>query len=128
VDMEFDRGKEEEEFKNSMQSSMASARWESIMGSETERDLTKDEETSTLREDLLLMEINRMALTTLACRRCRNLTGENPESFGSRKVHIPMTLFLPPETLVPPPCLRNIVGLSFTSGLKLTLLLAFLDI
>lgn len=97
------------------------------MGSETERDLTKEEET--LREELLLMEINRMALTTLARRLCRNLTGEiNSDSFGSRKVHIPMTLFLPPETLVPPPCLRNIVGLSFTSGLKLTLLLAFLDI
>lgn len=109
-----------------MQSSMASARWESI-GSDTERDLTKDEET--FREDDLLRDIKRIVPTTLACRRSRNLTGENSESLGSLlKLQIPMTLFLPPATLVPPPCLRKIAGLSFTSGLKLTLLLAFLDI
>lgn len=104
---------------------MASARWES-MGSDTECERGKDEET--LREGLLLMDIKRIAPTTLACRRCRNLTGENSESLGSLKLQTPMTLFLPPATLVPPPCLRKIVGLSFTSGLKLTLLLAFLDI
>ncbi|KAK4270459.1 hypothetical protein QN277_023495 [Acacia crassicarpa] len=119
---------EEEECKNSMQSSTASTRCESV-GSDKERDLTKVDEEETFLDDLLLMETTlTVALATFAPSRSRNLTGENLESFGSRKVQVPIILFLFPNTLpLRSPFLRNKVGFSFTSGLKHTLLL-FVDI
>lgn len=105
---------------------MASARWESI-GSTSDLDLVKlDEET--LREDLLLMDMKRKALTTLSPSRLRNLAGEKLELLGSLKLQITATLLLCPEALLQPPCFRSIVGLSLTSGLKLTRLLALFDI
>lgn len=86
-----------------------------------------DEET--LREDLFGVETKRRALATLAPRRLSKLPGENLELLGTLKLKIPtMTRLLFPADLVLPPCLRKTVGLSLTSGLKLTRLLALLDI
>lgn len=100
---------------------MASARCES-MESETDLDLVKVEVEAeeTFREDFLV-DTKRMASLTLALRLCRNLTGKYLVSLLRPKLHIPA----PPSR---PPCLSRTVGLSFTSGLKLTRLLAFLDI
>lgn len=119
---------EEEECKNSMQSSTASALCESV-GSDKERDLTKVDEEETFLDDLLLMETTlTVALATFAPSRNRNFTGENLGSFGNRKVQLPIILFLFPNTLpLRSPCLRKKVGFSFTSGLKHALLL-FVDI
>ncbi|KAL0555643.1 hypothetical protein IC582_009597 [Cucumis melo] len=99
---------------------MASARCES-MESETDLDLVKVEAEETFREDFLV-ETKRIASLTLALRLCRNLTGKYLVSLLRPKLHIPA----PPSP--PLPCLSTTVGLSFTSGLKLTRLLAFLDI
>lgn len=104
-----------------MQSSIASARWES-MDSASDLDLAKLEE-ETLRE-LLFMETKRSALTILAPRRLSNVCGENLEVLGRLKLKMAtMTLFLLRLVWLPP-CL----SLSLMSGLKLTRLLAFLDI
>ena len=108
---------DEEECKNSIQSSTALARCESG-GSDTERVLTKEDE-ETFLEDLLLMETTLIALATFAPSCCKNLTGENLGSFGNLKVQVPVTLFLfpPPPTLV---CLRNMIGFSLKSGVQHT--------
>ena len=95
-----------------MQSSIASARWEST-ASTTDLDLGKlDKVTS--REDFLLMDTKRITLATLARRRLRSLAGETFEVLGSLKVKIPAIFFLFPATLVPLPCLNKIAGLSLT--------------
>jgi len=109
-----------------MQSSIASARWEST-ASASDLDLGKLDEV-TLREDFLPMGTKRRTLATLAPRRLSSLAGENFEVLGSLKEKIPAIFFLLPPTLVPLPCLRKIVGLSFSSGLKLNRLLALRDI
>ncbi|KAJ6750284.1 hypothetical protein OIU85_000878 [Salix viminalis] len=124
--MEFDLCKEDEEFRNSMQSSIASARWEST-ASTTDLDLGKLDEV-TLREDFLLMDTKRITLATLARRRHRSLAGETFEVLGSLKVKIPAVFFLFPAALAPPPCLKKIAGLSLTSGPRLARLLALPDI
>lgn len=114
---------EDDECKNSMQSSTALARYDESLGSDNECDLTKVDE-ETFLEDLLPIEITLMELATFAPSRSMNLTGDNKGSLGNlEKLQLPMTLFLFPNT----PCLRNMVGFSLTSGLKLTLLL-FLNI
>ncbi|CAJ1961666.1 unnamed protein product [Sphenostylis stenocarpa] len=101
-----------------MQSSTALARYDESLGSDNERDLTKVDE-ETFLEDLLPIETTLMELATFAPSRSRNLTGDNKGSLGIlEKLQLPMTLFLFPNTL----CLKNMVGFSFTSGLKLTLL------
>jgi hypothetical protein len=82
----------------------------------------------TLCEDSFLMDTKRRTLATLALRLLSSLAGENFEVLGSLKVRVPAIFFLFPPTLVPLPCLRKIVGLSLTSGLKLTRLLALRDI
>jgi len=105
-----------------MQSSTALARCESV-GSDTERDLAKEEE-ETFVEDLLLIETTLIALTIFALICCKNLTGENLDSLANLKVQLPVTLFLFPKTLPlsPPPlvCLRNMIGFSLKSGVKHT--------
>lgn len=96
------------------------------MGSDTDLDLVRLDE-DTLRELLFLADIT---LATLALSPRRNLTGAESGfgSLSSRKAQIPVALFLVPPTLVPLPCFRYIIGLlSYTSGLKLTRLLACLD-
>jgi len=114
---------DEEECKNSMQSSTALARYDESLGSDSERDLTKVDE-ETFLEDLLLIETTLMEFATFSPSRSRNLTGDSKGSLDIlEKLQLPMTLFLFPNTL----CLRNMVGFSLTSGLKLTLLL-FLNI
>ena len=114
---------EEEECKNSMQSSTALARYDESLGSDSERDLTKVDE-ETFLEDLLPIETPLIEFATFSPSRSRNLTGDNKGSLDIlEKLQLPMTLFLFPNTL----CLRNMVGFSLTSGLKLTLLL-FLNI
>ncbi|BAT87073.1 hypothetical protein LR48_Vigan09g244500 [Vigna angularis] len=106
-----------------MQSSTALARYDESLGSDSERDLTKVDE-ETFLEDLLLKETTLMEFATFSPSRSRNLTGDNKGSLDIlEKLQLPMTLFLFPNTL----CLRNMVGFSLTSGLKLTLLL-FLNI
>lgn len=114
---------EEEECKNSMQSSTALARYDESLGSDSERDLTKVDE-ETFLEDLLPIETSLMEFATFSPSCSRNLTGDNKGSLEIlEKLQLPMTLFLFPNTL----CLRNMVCFSWTSGLKLTLLL-FLNI
>lgn len=114
---------EDDECKNSMQSSTALARYDESLGSDNECDLTKVDE-ETFLEDLLPIVTTLMELATFAPSRSMNLTGDNKGSLGNlEKLQLPMTLFLFPNT----PCLRNMVGFSLTSGLKLTLLL-FLNI
>lgn len=102
------------------------------MGSDTERDLVKWLEEDTFLEVLFLADIIHTALATLALSVRSNLMGAGSSvvSLSSLKAQIPVTLFLLPPTLVPlsPLCFRYRIGFSFTSGLKLTLLLAFLDI
>lgn len=110
-----------------MQSSIASARWESI-ASTSDLDLAKLLDEETLREDFLLIDTNCRTLATLAPRRLSSLAGKNLELLGSLKQKILATLFLFPATLFPLPCLRRMVGLSLTSGLKLTRLHALCDI
>src|ERR1044072_7676757 len=83
---------EEEECKNSMQSSTALARCESVR-SDSERDLTKVDE-ETFLEDLLLTETSFMELVTFAPSCSRNLTGDNIGSLGNLKVQVPLILFL----------------------------------
>jgi len=121
---------DEEECKNSMQSSTVSARWESVR-SDNERDLTKVDE-ETFLEDLLLTETLLIALATFSPSLSSNLTGEEFVSTCNLNVHVLVILImfletLPPSLLSSPQCLRKRVGLSLTSGLKHTLLL-FLDI
>uniref|UniRef100_A0A6N2MQ13 Uncharacterized protein n=1 Tax=Salix viminalis TaxID=40686 RepID=A0A6N2MQ13_SALVM len=107
--MEFDLCKEDEEFRNSMQSSIASARWEST-ASTTDLDLGKLDEV-TLREDFLLMDTKRITLATLARRRHRSLAGETFEVLGSLKVKIPAVFFLFPAALAPLPSFEEDCGL-----------------
>ncbi|KAG6596356.1 hypothetical protein SDJN03_09536, partial [Cucurbita argyrosperma subsp. sororia] len=102
-----------------MQSSIASARCDS-MESETDLDLVKVAAEETFREDFLV-DTKRMASLTLALKLCRNPTGKCLVSLFRPKLKIPA-----PSS--PPPCLSMTVGLSFTSGLKLTRLLDFLVI
>lgn len=114
-----------------MQSSTVSARCESVR-SDNERDLTKVDE-ETFLEDFLLTETFLIALVTFAPSCSSNLIGDKFLSIGNFKEQVLMILFLlletlpPPSSLPPPPCLRKMVSLSLTSGLKHTLLL-FLDI
>ena len=82
----------------------------------------------TIREDSLLMDTKRRTLPTFALRPLSNLAGENFEVLGSLNASGPAIFLLFPPPLVPLPCLRKIVGLSLTSGLKLTRLLALRDI
>lgn len=125
VETEFDLDKDEEEFKNSMQSSIASARWESI-DSANDRDLGRFEE-ETLRIDFLLIDNNRKALTTLSPRRLNNLAGEK-DLLTSLNVNIATTttLLLLPLLLPLPPCFSNVFGLSSSSGLEITCLIVVL--
>lgn len=122
---------DEEECKNSMQSSTVSARCESVR-SDNERDLTKVDE-ETFLEDLLLTETFLIALATFSPSCSRNLAGDKFVSMDNLKVRDLLILFRFLETLsslpLPPSpqYLRKMVGLSFTSGLKHTLLL-LLDI
>ena len=75
------------------------------------------------------MDTKCKALSNLASIRLNNLAGENLELSTSLSVKIPTTtLLLLPLVLPLPPCFRKIVGLSLTSGLKLTRLLVPLDI
>ncbi|TKY65880.1 hypothetical protein E2542_SST08742 [Spatholobus suberectus] len=114
-----------------MQSSTVSARCESVRP-DNDRDLTKVDE-ETFLEDLLPTETFLIVLATFSPSRRSNLTGDKLVSIGNLKVHVLVILFLfletlpPLSSLPPPPCLRKMVGLSLTSGLKHTLLL-FLDI
>lgn len=125
---EFDLDKEEEEFKNSMQSSIASARWESI-DSASDRDLGRLEE-ETLREEFPRMDTKRKAPATLAPTCLKKLAGEKLDLSTSLNVKIPTTtlLRLLPLVVALPPCFTNNLGLSLTSGLKLTRLIVLLDI
>ncbi|WVZ07989.1 hypothetical protein V8G54_021335 [Vigna mungo] len=115
-----------------MQSSTVSARCESVR-SDNERDLTKVDE-ETFLEDLLLTETFLIALATFSPSLSSNLIGEEFVSICNLNVHVLVILILFLETLPRSllsspqcPCLRKMVGLSLTSGLKHTLLL-FLDI
>lgn len=121
--MELDFCKQEEEFKNSIQSSIASALWESS-GSAYDLDLGKLEE-ETFREDLF-MDIKLSALATFAPIRFRNLSAENPpeEFFDDDS----LMLQTPIMTLFRLPTLLKIVGGGFSleSEPKLTLLLILL--
>ena len=110
-----------------MQSSIASARWESI-DSASDRDLGRLKE-GALCEEFLPMDTKRKALADLAPIRLNKLAGENLELSTSLNVKIPTTsLLLLPLVLPLLPCFRKISGLSLTSGLKLTRLLVPLDI
>lgn len=119
--MELDFCKQEEEFKNSIQSSIASALWESS-GSAYDLDLGKLEE-ETFPEDLF-MDIKFSALATFAPIRFRNLSAEEffDDDDDSLMLQTPiMTLFRLP------PLLKIVVG-GFSwleSEPKLTLLLIF---
>ncbi|XVF55121.1 hypothetical protein PTKIN_Ptkin06aG0010800 [Pterospermum kingtungense] len=102
----------------------------SSQDSASDRDLGRlKEEEETLREEFLGMDTKRKAPANLAPTRLNKLAGENLELSTSLNVKIPTTtLLLSPLVLpLPPPCFRNNVGLSLTSGLKLTRLLVLLD-
>lgn len=126
---EFDLCKKEEElFKNSMQSSTALALWESS-GSAYDCALTKLDEETLCEDGLLVMDTRRKAFVTVDLIRFRNLTAEKSELVESLKFHIVLALwsFLP--TFVPLLCLlmKNF-GLSLTLQVKLALFLWFPDI
>lgn len=109
---------DEEECKNSMQSSTVSARCESVR-SDTDRDLTKVDEEETFLEDLLFIETLLMELATFVPSCTRNFKGDDNLvcSLVNLKLPLPISLFL-----------RKNVGMSLTLGLKHTLLLLILDI
>lgn len=103
---------DEEECKNSIQSSTVSALCESVR-SEIERDLTKVDEEETFLEDLLFMETLFIELATFVPSCTKNFSGDdNFDSVVNLKFPLPISLLL-----------RKIVGMSLTLGLKHTLLL-----
>ena len=107
----MDLGKEEE-FKNSIQSPIASARWElSVMGSAQDLDRTRAAEEETLREDRCCrIDMILMALASLALSLRRNFTGRNfGDLDGSRKEQAPAEVLVSPAAHLGV-CLRAMGG------------------
>jgi len=104
---------DEEECKNSMQSSTVSARCESVR-SDTDRDLTKVDEEETFLEDLLFIETLLIELATFVPSCTRYFKGDDNLDCSLVNLKLPLSISL---------FLRKIVGMSLTLGLKHTLLL-----